>query len=339
MSRILYIGNKLSSKKRTVTTIETLGVALENEGFKILYASHFNNKVVRIIHMLWAVFKERDSVNYVLIDTYSTLNFYYAYAVSQLCRRYNLKYIPILHGGNLPNRLEKNPKLSKAIFKYAHVNIAPSQYTKDNFKKHNIANVICIPNTIEIEDYSCTFKDINAIKLLWVRSFSSIYNPKLAIDVLLKLKLLYPKTSLTMVGPDKDGSLKDMKRYAASKEVEVNFTGKLSKKEWLAIGERHNVFINTTNFDNMPVSVIEAMALGLPVVSTNVGGMPFLIDSGLDGLLVPPNNSEAFVKAIVRLKTDEVLLATLTKNARTKAESYGWNVVKYNWLKVLKVLK
>ena len=68
----------------------------------------------------------------------------------------------------------------------------------------------------------------------------------------------------------------------------MNFTGKLSKQEWRDLSKDYNVFINTTNFDNTPVSVIEAMALGIPVVSTNVGGLPFLITDKVDGVLVEP---------------------------------------------------
>ena len=83
--------------------------------------------------------------------------------------------------------------------------------------------------------------------------------------------------TLAMIGPDVDGSLTKVKDLARKKNLDVNFTGKLSKPEWINYSKDFNVFINTTNFDNTPVSVIEAMALGLPVVSTNVGGMPFLI--------------------------------------------------------------
>ena len=80
-----------------------------------------------------------------------------------------------------------------------------------------------------------------------------------------------------MVGPDKDGSLEKTKQYAKEKGVlhRVRFTGGLSKTEWIELSKDYNIFINTTNVDNTPVSVMEAMALGFPVISTNVGGVPF----------------------------------------------------------------
>ena len=94
------------------------------------------------------------------------------------------------------------------------------------------------------------------------------------------------------------------------------------------------MFINTTNVDNTPVSVIEAMALGLPVVSTNVGGIPFLLEDGVDALLVEPNDQEAMCRAIERLKSDPELVKQLTLNARKKVENFDWEVVKHQWKKL-----
>ena len=96
-------------------------------------SSHKKNILIRLIDMLWMCFKYRKSADYVLIDTYSTLNFYYAYFVSQLCRVLKLKYVPILRGGNLPERLKSSSKLSKSIFNNAFINVAPSLYIKSNF--------------------------------------------------------------------------------------------------------------------------------------------------------------------------------------------------------------
>lgn len=332
MINLLYIGNKLS-KSKTVTTIDTLGLALENQGFRVSYASSYKNKFKRFIDMCFSVIKNRETVDYVLIDTYSTINFYYAFIVAQLCKYFKLKYIPILHGGKLPNRLRENPRLCNLIFKEAYINVSPSVYIKEEFNRFD---VIQIPNTIELSNYRYLEKKIEDINLLWVRSFSEIYNPKLAVDILLELKKKYPRTTLTMVGPEKDGSLKETKHYANSKKVEVNFTGRLSKLEWIRLSEKHNIFINTTNFDNMPVSVIEAMALGLPVISTNVGGMSYLIDEREDGFLVMPNKPEGFVEKVELLKRNPQLTKRITHNARRKVENFDWNVVKYKWIELLK---
>ena len=139
-----------------------------------------------------------------------------------------------------------------------------------------------------------------------------------------------------MVGPDSDGSLQEAKKYADKLGVEVNFTGKLSKQEWIKLSEDYNIFVNTTNFDNMPVSVIEAMALGLPIISTNVGGMPFLIQNNINGVLVEPNSSKAFVESIKRLVGSKEETNKIINEARVSAEHLDWEVVKKQWIKVLK---
>lgn len=335
MTNLVYIGNKLTNTGKTATTIDTLGKGLEDAGFKVSYASSYTNIVFRFIDMLWTVFKHRKATDYVLIDTYSTLNFYYAYGVSQLCRMLKLKYIPILHGGNLSNRLKNNPKLSASIFNNAYVNSAPSNFLKVQFKNHGYTNVTVIPNSIAIQQYPFKQRTIDHVRLLWVRSFSELYNPKLAVSILHALKLKGVDASLCMIGPDNDGSLNTTQAYAKSLGVSVDFPGKLSKADWMARAKDYNVFINTTNFDNTPVSIIEAMALGLPIVSTNVGGIPFLIENNQDGLLVNPNNTEAFVEAILQYKNNALLSQSVVKQARLKAETFDWEQVRQQWLTTL----
>lgn len=333
---LLYIGNKLSKHGNTATSIETLGSFLESEGYFIYYASCKKNKVVRIIHMIYMTLKSARKVDYVLIDTYSTQNFWFALVISQLCRVLNLKYITKLHGGNLPIRLQKSPFFCKLIFDNAYKISAPSDYLKKAFIDFGFKEIHFIPNTIEIEMYPFSKRTITSPKLLWVRSFSTIYNPKMAITVLSELKKEFPNATLCMVGPDKEHIVEECKSYATNLNVDVTFTGKLSKEEWVALSKSQSVFINTTHFDNTPVSVIEAMALGLPVVSTNVGGIPFLLEHNKNALLVDDNDVEAMVDAIKLLISDVNLSTTIAQNARNYVEDFDWEKVKYKWFEILK---
>lgn len=333
--KILYIGNALSHKGATVTSVETLGVFLRNEGYDIIVSSSLQNKIARMLDMIKTVLFYHRQTKTVLIDTYSTSNFWYAISIGYCCRFLKLDYVPILRGGNLPHRLKNNPKACQRFFGNATHNIVPSPYLLHHFKQEDYVNLKNIPNTIETTKYP--FVERTKIKptLLWVRSFASIYNPLMALQVLQELLKKYPDASLTMVGPRKDDSFDECAAFAKAHTLPVTFTGKLSKMEWIALGKEHDIFINTTDFDNTPISVIEAMALGLPVVSTDVGGIPFLIDNAIDGLLTPPKEVIAFTEKVSSLLETSSLVHKLSKNGRKKAESFDWNQVKILWKEVL----
>ncbi|WP_298516048.1 glycosyltransferase family 4 protein [uncultured Kordia sp.] len=332
---ILYVGNIISGHGKTATTIETLGELLQKEGFKLTLTSNKQNKILRLLDMLWTVFKHRKKLDYVLIDTYSTTNFLYAYYVSKLCIWLKLKYIPILHGGNLEERLKHSKAKSDVIFKNAHANVSPSMFLKTVFEQYGYANLIHIPNNVELQEY--VFKERSKVgaKLLWVRSFAEIYNPQLAVEVLHGLKQHGIAASLCMVGPRKDASFEKTQELAKELNVEVTFTGRLSKQDWLSLSVDYDIFINTTNFDNTPVSLIEAMALGMPIVSTNVGGIPYLINDGEDGLLVKPNSKEDMIQAIENLVNSPEMVENLSKNGRAKATTFDWEVVRNQWKSLL----
>lgn len=333
--KILYIGNALSHKGATVTSVETLGVFLRNEGYEVIVSSSVQNKILRMLDMIKTVIFFKNQTKTVLIDTYSTTNFWYAVIIGYWCRVFKLSYIPILRGGDLPYRLKNNPKICKRLFENAKFNIVPSQYLLRDFKNVGYTNLKYIPNTIETTKYP--FVERNEIKpnLLWVRSFAALYNPIMAIKVLQELQKEYPEAKLTMVGPRKDNSFDECKFFVKENNLPVTFTGKLSKEEWIALGASHDIFISTTNFDNTPISVIEAMALGLPVVSTNVGGMPFLIQDQIDGLLTLEKDIMKFTAKLITLLKTPTLVNTISRNGRVKAENFDWNQVKTLWKNVL----
>ena len=333
--KILYLGNKLSKHGINKTTVETLGENLSKSGFEVVSYSSKKNSFLRILDMLFGMLKHRDSA-YILIDTYSTSAFWFAFLSSQLARLLDIKYIPILHGGDLPKRLALNPKLCKMVFDHAYVNVSPSEYLKFHFEKFGISNVICIPNSINLSDYSFKERQNFAPNLLWVRAFAEIYNPKMAIDVLNLLQKKYTNATLTMVGSDKDGSLEITKKYANLLNLNVTFTGKLSKKEWTNLAQNHDVFINTTHFDNTPVSVLEAIALGLPVVSTNVGGLPFLLTHQKNAFLVNDSDSSEMVHHIETIINLPNQTTEIISQAKKMVSNMDWKVVENQWLNLLR---
>lgn len=336
MTKILYVGNCLSKYGNTPGVIETLGKKLEAEGFTIYYAGTQMNKAKRLIEMLWKTFKYRNTVDFVLIDTYSTNAFWFSFLVGCSSRFFGKKYIPILHGGNLPTRLKNSKYFCDLLFKHSYQNVAVSEYLDYYFKKSGYSSIV-IPNSIDIKSYEFKRRTYLQPHILWVRSFHSDYNPNMAIDVLVKLLQKYPNASLCMVGPEKDSSLIEFKAYAEKNGLinKIKITGRLSKPEWRELSKSYDVFINTTNYDNTPVSVLEAIALGLPVVTTNVGGIPFLLKDSEEAFLVNKNDAQSMDQKITILLNNPDVVKRMTWCAYNKVNRFDWSHVKSSWFKLL----
>lgn len=332
---ILYAGNILSKFGFTPTFIETSTPKL-SEHYDVKAVSDKKNQLYRMIDMMLALFYNKKKIDVVIIDSYSMRAFWYTYILSRISVHYGIPYIPILRGGGYYERLKSSPECCRFVFSKSHKNISPSLFLKNIFVKEGY-EVEYIPNFIPVANYKFKKRDSVRPKLLWVRSFDRTYNPVLAVLILKKLKLKYPETELCMVGPDKDGSLQHVTDKAKELEVSdsLKITGRLSKDEWIKLSEDYDIFINTTDYDNHPVSVIEAMALGLPVVSTDVGGIPFLIENNTDGLLVSPDNVDSFTEQIERLISDNTLVQKLSENARNKVKDFDWEILKQKWFNLL----
>ena len=141
-----------------------------------------------------------------------------------------------------------------------------------------------------------------------------------------------------MIGPDRgDGSRQAVEQAietlgVAERVMLVGGVPKTEVPQWLNKGD---VFINTTNIDNTPVSVIEAMACGLCVVSTNVGGIPYLLKDHHDSLLVPSADENAMAAAVRSILIDTNLSKRLSQNARASVEPFDWSIILPEWENLL----
>ncbi|MBL7849450.1 MAG: glycosyltransferase family 4 protein [Cyclobacteriaceae bacterium] len=275
-------------------------------------------------------------MNVVVIDLYSTSAFYYGLVCSLACKMFGIHYIPILRGGDLPARWKRNPSFCRIIFSSAKWVVSPSKYLYSFFGEQGISNLQYIPNPVRLAICPFSVRALPRPRLLWVRSFHEIYNPLLAVEVFHELKKVYPNATLAMIGPAKDDTLEQCISFCKSKSLtNVHFPGLMAKEAWIQRSAEYDIFINTARFDNIPVSVMEAMALGLPVVSTNVGGIPFLIDHGFNGLLVPSEDRKAMVDAVIQLCSDGTLALRLARNARATVEEFDEDRVYSQWQPIL----
>lgn len=155
--------------------------------------------------------------------------------------------------------------------------------------------------------------------------------PSKGRDVLLvafsRLLRDYPSARLIIVG---DGSLKqELIRLSKTLGVEnsVVFTGFVPFEEILSLLARFSIFVLPSLSEGMPNALLQAMAAGLPVVATRVGGVPEFVEDHVDGLLVEPSNPDELARAIRELMSSESLRRTLGQNAKAKAANYSFDRV------------
>jgi glycosyltransferase involved in cell wall biosynthesis len=332
-NRLLMIGNYLPAGKWNKNIWHYLAEWLAQRGWQVRTTSSLENKVLRLVDMLRTVWKERRAYDLAQIDVFSGQAFIYAEACIWLLTRLKKPVVLTLHGGMLPDFYQRRSGRVQFVLKRAAAVVTPSPYIQSALKGI-CPDMRLIPNPIELSSAIFRLRDKVEPKLIWVRAFHRVYNPSLVPEVIELLDAVYPEISIMMLGPDKhDGSLGAMKARARELSVErkIKVIGSVPHTDIPAWLDKADIFINTTNYDNAPRSVIEAMANGMCVVSTNVGGIPFIIDDGESGLLVPPSDALAMADAIQRILSDPLLAKKLSRHAFEKAQNNDWSTILPMW--------
>ncbi|MFN0109770.1 MAG: glycosyltransferase family 4 protein [Blastocatellia bacterium] len=364
LPRLLMVSSFLSHKDGSHSVAQDLADRLRPEAEAILCTSSQRSALLRGLEMAATTLLRRNDYDVAIVGLYSGRAFLWGEAVSWLLEKLGKPFVISMHGGALPEFARLHPKRVANTLSKAAAVTAPSSYLAELMRPYR-PDILLLPNPIELSRYEFRLRSEVQPKLVWLRSFHRIYNPELAVKVAALLRNEFPDLHLTMIGPDKgDGSRQQTEQLikemlSSTKTHEENtkeknknsvflrdsscvfvdepalITGGVANSEvpvWL---NRGDIFINTTNVDNTPVSVIEAMACGLPVVSTNVGGLPYLLTDGEDALLTSPNDAEAMAAAVRRILTDPGLAERLSRNARRKAESFDWANVLPMWRNLL----
>ena len=333
---LLLVGN-LPASRGGGAVLGDLATRLAQRGWRVFATSHRRSRPLRLLDMLGTAWRLRKCYAVAHVDVFSGPAFVWAEAVSLLLRRLGKPYVLTLHGGGLPGFARRWPGRVRRMLRPAPAVTAPSRYLVEQMAPYR-ADIRLIPNAIEVGRYRFRPRCTPKPNITWLRAFHRIYNPELAPRVLHSLSADCPEANLSMVGPDKgDGSRRRTLDLAARLGVaeRVRLLDGVPKAYVPSVLDEADVFLNTTNVDNTPVSVIEAMACGLCIVSTNVGGIPYLLDHERDALLVPPDDAEAMAAAVRRILREPGLAARLSENARRKAERFDWSIVLPQWEQLL----
>jgi glycosyltransferase involved in cell wall biosynthesis len=335
MEQILYLGNKFYKYKKVKSSLETLEPLLA-EFCNIKTASSKKNQLLRFIDMLYHFFRYGLTSDKIIIDVYSTLAFNFAFVLSIFSWIFNKKYILFLRGGNLTSRYVKSKKMVTMIFIKAYKIIAPSIYLKNYFEEMGF-NVEHIPNIIELGKYPFKLRENLRPNIMAIRGFGKPYNPLMTLKAVNEIKHVIPKLKLLMLGNQDDFYYNDVINYIATNQLQdvVTIKPKCSRDEWVAISKDYDIMVSNPIIDNTPVSLIEGMALGMCIISTNVGGVRFLANDGQDSMLIKDNDSVGLVNVILELLNNNEKARSLSLNARRHAEDYDWNKIKRDWYLIL----
>ena len=336
----LFIGAFAPSSQATRGISEDLSIRLASSGWQVRMTSRHASRLGRLADMLCTCWRWRNGYQVAAVDVFSGPAFMWAYAACSVLRKIGRPYLLMLHGGNLPSFAARRPRLVRTLLASAVAVTTPSRYLFERMQPYR-KDLLLMPNAINVNTYDFALRRRVAPRLVWLRAFHNIYNPEMAIQVLALLTRDFPNIHLTMIGPDKrDGSMHRTRALAERMGVinHLTLSGGLPKEEVpksLAVAD---IFLNTSQIDNTPVSVLEAMACGLCIVSTNVGGIPYLVRADQEALLVASNDVEGMAKAIRRVLTEPVLSQRLSYNARKKAEQFDWSIILPAWERLLSSL-
>jgi glycosyltransferase involved in cell wall biosynthesis len=318
---------------------ETLAAFFGRAGYEVVSTSAATNRYARLLDIVATLVRCRRRVDVVLLQSFSGPSFVVQDVASALARLFGHRVVMHLRGGALPEFIARYPRWARRVFGRADLFVAPSEFLARAVEPYG-RPVRIVPNLIDVPAYAFRRRERVAPRLFWMRSFHPLYNPVMAVRVLARVRSILPEATLAMGGRDK--GLEGAARAEAARlgvAEAVRFVGFLDGEGKAREGDAADIFINTNHVDNTPVSVIEACAMGLPVVATDVGGVRHLLRDGHTGLLVPDDDVEAMARAIVRLVEEPPLAERLSANGRELAERSSWAHVHAEWERIFAELE
>ena len=330
---ILIVGSFLEGAPLERYVSGDLAQRLLARDWEVSITSRKRNRMLRLADMLKTTWEKRDRYRLAQVDVFSGPAFFWAEAVCWLLRRLRKPYVLTLHGGNLPQFSRRWPRRVLALLRSGAVVTTPSRYLQEQMAPFR-RDLRLVPNPLDIRAYRFELRDKPRPRVVWLRAFHEIYNPALVPRVVAELEREFSDLAAIMIGPDKgDGSFErtnaEAKRLGVASRI--SYPGFVTKRDVPARLNEADIFLNTASIDNTPVSLLEAMACGLCVVSTRVGGIPYLVDEGTDALLARPNDCKRMAQGVRRILGDPHLARRLSRNGRHKAEQFDWSVVYSLW--------
>lgn len=211
----------------------------------------------------------------------------------------------------------------------------PSGFLEHVFEKHGVS-VEVVPNIIDVDRFQPGSRTANGSGplVLIARNLESIYDVETGIRAFRRLREAAPDARLEIAGTGPEAKRLKALTDGLGLSSSVRFLGRVDNDEMPAIYRSADLALNTSLVDNMPISILEALASGVPVVSTRVGGVPALVEDGREAVLVPPHDAEAMAEALVSLWRSSERRDALREAGLERAKAFSWSSVREQWARV-----
>ena len=270
---------------------------------------------------------------YDVIHVYSAS--YYSYLLSVvpivlLGRLYGKKVLLNYHSGEAEDHLANWRLTALPIIRLAHTVVVPSGYLVDLFARFGI-QARAIHNVVELEVFR--YRDRSPIRPVFLTSrlHEPLYNVPCVLRAFRRIQDRFPDASLTVAG---DGWMRpELEQLAKDLDLRnTTFVGRVPWGDMPDMYDAADIYLTATNIDNMPGSVIECLSCGLPVVTTDAGGVPYIVTHEETALIVPRDDDQAMAASAIRLLEDDTLAVTLGRNGREACLRFTWPAVRDAWL-------
>ncbi|MDQ1728475.1 MAG: hypothetical protein QOD33_600, partial [Pyrinomonadaceae bacterium] len=235
------------------------------------------------------------------------------------------------HSGEAEDHFNRWPSAVRTI-RLANRVAVPSAYLVSVLAKFRIGSV-AINNLIELDQFTFRERPQLRPRFLANRNLETHYGVDQVLRAFALIQQEVPDAELLVAG---DGSRRDaLVRLAGELGLrQTRFTGRVEQNEIIAQYQYADIYLNGSEIDNQPLSILEAFACGLPVVTTDAGGIPDMISDGQTGFVVKRGDHEALAKRALQLLSEPALARALAKRAHAECERYSWTVVRAQWQKL-----
>lgn len=244
----------------------------------------------------------------------------------------SLRSVPVVvnyRGGEASAFLARSARIVKATMDRASALIVPTGFLAGVFARHGIEARI-VPNIIDTGRFARKESALtsSAPHLIVARNLEPIYDNGTAIRAFAIVRHAFPVARLSIAGAGPERAA--LERLVADLGLRdaVSFTGALDRDAIAALFRSADLMINASRADNTPNAILEALATGVPVVTTDVGGIPFLVQHEKTALLVSAGDHQALAAAAVRCLSDRALARQLVVNGWAMVDGFTWPAVR-----------